>query len=135
MHVVTTSNKLIVYKHICNNQGKTFSQIVKETNIKASTVRFHLEQLEKEDHIKKVKIEKNRYFDFNENQNNQLKFAIENNKLLKDVLTLLERPLTLDEISNQLSISRGVTSKRLGMLIKLKLIRKNTRQSTSFQKI
>jgi len=119
------SKKGIIFEHIESFPGKTFSEITSELKISPSTVRFHLETLERDNFIINSKIDKMRYFiKDDDDKKNQIKIAIENNSRLIEILQILTSPKTLDEIFYEAKISKSLLSKRLKILINFEVVEK-----------
>lgn len=119
------SKKVQIFEHIQTFPGKTFSEITNELQLSPSTVRFHLTTLKRDNFIIDPKIDKTRYFITNKNnQRNQIKISIENNPRLREIIQILDRPKKLDEILNEIKISKSILSKRLKILINFDVVEK-----------
>ena len=118
------SKKVQIFEHIQSFPGKTFSEISRDLQLKSSTVRFHLETLERDNLIISSKIDKTRYFSIEENSQNQIKIAVENNQHLKEILETVKTPKTLDEIFYKTKISKSLLSKRLKVLSQYGIVEK-----------
>ena len=117
-------NKKIILDHIEKNPGQTQSQIIYRVEIPQSTTKYHLIELIKENKIFSEKLFKIHYFPVGIKSNDKIKYCIENNFRLSNILENCKNEMTLKEIAINCNISKSIASKRLQVLESLGVIKK-----------
>ena len=117
-------NSDTVLEYIKKNPGLTQSQITYRLDIPQSTIKYHLLQLTKEDKIYSEKLFKIHYFPVGIKNNDKIKYCIENNFRLSNILENCKNEMSLEEIAINCDISKSIASKRLQVLESLGVIKK-----------
>jgi predicted transcriptional regulator len=117
-------NKKIILDHIEKNPGQTQSQIIYRVEIPQSTTKYHLIELIKENKIFSEKLFKIHYFPVGIKNNDKIKYCIENNFRLNNILENCKNEMSLEEIAINCNISKSIASKRLQVLESMNVIKK-----------
>ena len=117
-------NSDTVLEYIKKNPGLTQAQITYRLDIPQSTIKYHLLQLTKEDKIYSEKLFKIHYFPVGIKNNDKIKYCIENNFRLSNILENCKNEMSLEEIAINCDISKSIASKRLQVLESLGVIKK-----------
>jgi predicted transcriptional regulator len=117
-------NSDTVLEYIKKNPGLTQSQITYRLDIPQSTIKYHLLQLTKENKIYSEKLFKIHYFPVGIKNNDKIKYCIENNFRLSNILENCKNEMSLEEIAINCDISKSIASKRLQVLESLGVIKK-----------
>lgn len=120
-------NYEIVLKYVEENPGKTLSQISYNLSIPASTLNHHLRNLESNNKIIMKRTYKKRYFPINMTKNEEIKYSIQNNNGLKEIVKIMsaQKEFSLDEIVEKSACSKSIVSKRLKILSEFEIIKKS----------
>ena len=117
-------NQEKILDHVKKNPGHTQSQITYRIDIPQSTIKYHLLQLIKENKVFSEKLFKIHYFPVGIKSNDKIKYCIENNFRLSNILENCKNEMTLKEIAINCNISKSIASKRLQVLESLGVIKK-----------
>jgi len=122
-----SNNYEIVLKYIEENPGKTLSQISYNLSIPISTLSHHLRNLEKVNKIIEEYTYKKRYFPINITKNEKIKYTIQNNNGLKEIIKIIsiQKEFSLDDIVENTAYSKSVISKRLKILSEFEMVKKS----------
>ena len=117
-------NQEKIVDHIKKNPGLTQAQITYRLESPQSTTKYHLNELIKENKIFSEKLFKIHYFPVGIKNNDKIKYCIENNFRLSNILENCKNEMSLEEIAINCDISKSIASKRLQVLESLGVIKK-----------
>ena len=117
-------NQKKILEYVIKNPGRTQAQITYRIDIPQSTIKYHLLQLIKQNKISSEKLFKIHYFPVGIKNNDKIKYCIENNFRLSNILENCKNEMSLEEIAINCDISKSIASKRLQVLESLGVIKK-----------